>query len=215
MDWITSDTHYYHPNIIIYVKRPYLKDGDLVVDKHGKQVWSCKERGRVRAREMTADLVQNHNKLVQPNDTVWHLGDFTFGGTPEVFNLLRQLNGNYKFLWGNHDKALKDFKTIIDHYPQIKSRVEFLGNMAEVSIEGQSVVLCHYAMRTWNKSHHGNWHLYGHSHGTLPDDPNSMSFDAGIDCHNYKPIRFSRVREIMARKTFKPIDHHGTKDPMF
>ena len=43
----------------------------------------------------------------------------------------------------------------------------------------QGIVLCHYAMRVWNKSHHGNFMLYGHSHGSLADDPNSMSFDVG------------------------------------
>jgi hypothetical protein len=29
-------------------------------------------------------------------------------------------------------------------------------------------VLCHYAMRVWNRSHHGAWHLYGHSQGESP-----------------------------------------------
>ena len=32
----------------------------------------------------------------------------------------------------------------------------------------QLVVLCHYAMRVWDRSHYGSWHLYGHSHGNLP-----------------------------------------------
>ena len=35
----------------------------------------------------------------------------------------------------------------------------------------QDIVLCHYAMRVWQKSHYGAWMLYGHSHGTLPDNP--------------------------------------------
>jgi len=64
-------------------------------------------------------------------------------------------------------------------------------------------------MRVWNKSHHGAWHLYGHSHGTLPDDKNSLSFDVGVDCHNFTPINFEQVSAIMKKKNFKPIDHHG------
>jgi hypothetical protein len=63
-------------------------------------------------------------------------------------------------------------------------------------------------MRTWNKSHRGSWHLYGHSHGTLPDDPHSMSFDVGVDCHNYRPLSFEQVKAVMSKKLFKPIDHH-------
>ena len=209
-NWFTGDTHYYHPNIILYCNRPYVREGDTEIQDNRVR-WKNKLTARLRATEMTEDQIREHNTLVKPEDIVWHLGDFTFGGTPEVIRLLRRLNGNYKFTWGNHDKPLKDFSTIIDHYSDLKSRVEFLGNMAEVEIEGQSIVLNHYAMRVWNKSHRGNWHLYGHSHGTLPDDPTSMSFDVGADCHDLKPIPFSRVKEIMSKKTFRPVDHHGEK----
>ena len=76
--------------------------------------------------------------------------------------------------------------------------------------ESKSIVLCHYAMKIWNKSHHGVWHLYGHSHGTLPDDPYSMSFDVGVDCHDFKPLGFDDIKKIMdKKKKFKPIDHHN------
>jgi hypothetical protein len=40
---------------------------------------------------------------------------------------------------------------------------------------GQPIVLCHYAMRVWNRSHHGAWHLYGHSRGNLPAAPIAQS----------------------------------------
>jgi calcineurin-like phosphoesterase family protein len=55
-------------------------------------------------------------------------------------------------------------------------------------------------MRVWNQSHRGALHLYGHSHGTLPDDANSKSFDVGVDCHDYHPISLDRVLAIMATK---------------
>jgi calcineurin-like phosphoesterase family protein len=76
----------------------------------------------------------------------------------------------------------------------------------------RDITLLHYALRVWNKSHYSSWHLYGHSHGSLPDDPNSMSFDVGIDCHNYTPISFEQVKAIMARKTYVPVDHHGRRE---
>ncbi len=49
-------------------------------------------------------------------------------------------------------------------------------NLAEISVHGQPIVICHYAMRVWNRSHHGAWHLYGHSHGNLPDTPTSRRY---------------------------------------
>ena len=73
----------------------------------------------------------------------------------------------------------------------------------------RKIVLLHYAMRVWNRSHHGSWHLYGHSHGSLPDDPNSLSFDVGVDCWGYAPISYQEVKSVMSGKTFAPIDHHG------
>ena len=55
-------------------------------------------------------------------------------------------------------------------------------------------------MRVWNKSGHGRWQLFGHSHGNLPDDPKSLSIDVGVDCHGYHPISFEKVRSLMAKK---------------
>ena len=76
----------------------------------------------------------------------------------------------------------------------------------------QRIVLCHYALRVWDKSHYGTWALYGHSHGTLPDNPHARAIDVGVDCHDFAPVSYERVREIMAAKTFVPVDHHGARD---
>ena len=86
------------------------------------------------------------------------------------------------------------------------------------------IVLMHYAMRVWNKSHWGMWHLYGHSHGSLPEDPKSMSFDVGVDAiakryavdgiinpDDYRPISYEEVKAIMEKKTFTSIDHHNER----
>lgn len=158
---------------------------------------------------MDKALIANWNAEVKPDDVVYHLGDFCFGRSDRVITLLRQLNGKIKFIFGNHDEPMHDYKKIKHLYPDLENKVTFLGNLAEVIVESQTIVLCHYAMRTFNKMHRGYWHLYGHSHGALPDDKTSLSFDVGIDCHNYKPISFERVGEIMSTKTFTPLDHHG------
>ena len=98
---------------------------------------------------------------------------------------------------GNHDKQ-----------PSPSQGWASVNDYREIKIEGQFIVLMHYAMRVWNKSHRGAFQLYGHSHGTLPDNPNSLSFDVGTDSHNYFPISFQDVKRIMMKKTWKSIDHH-------
>jgi calcineurin-like phosphoesterase family protein len=148
--------------------------------------------------EMDSKLIENWNTEIGQYDTVYHLGDFCFRSQSEGQSILDRLNGKKHLIVGNHDKVgvgLKGWESI-DHYK-------------EVSIDGQFIVLCHYAMRVWSKSHHGAWQLYGHSHGSLPDDPNALSFDVGVDCHNYQPLNMDDIRRIMKKKTWKAIDHHG------
>lgn len=184
MIYFTSDTHLGHNNIVKYCHRPFST-----------------------IEEMDSTLIANWNSVVKPNDTIYHLGDFSFkGGSAEHY--LDKLNGKINFIWGNHDQALKKYKNQKwDPYQE----VNFLGNMANIEINGQMIVLNHYAMKVWEKSHYGSWHLYGHSHSTLPDDPHSLSIDVGVDCFNYIPVSFEQIKDIMAKKYFKPIDRHGER----
>ncbi len=186
-----SDSHFFHSNIIKYCNRPF-------VDAH----------------EMNETIIHNWNVKVRDDDIVYFLGDFAFGNEKCIADLLFRLKGNIKILFGNHDKTLRkfaanDFKSA--QYYVLHKRIEFLGDYKEINILGQPITLAHYSMKVWNGSHRGAWHLYGHSHGSLPDDPHSLSFDCGVDCHNFTPINFEQVAEIMKKKLWKPIDHHGDR----
>jgi calcineurin-like phosphoesterase family protein len=174
--FITSDTHFFHANIIKYCNRPF-----------------------ANPEEMNAVLVKNWNAKVDPHDEVYHLGDFALSTPQQAEKIREQLNGNIFLVKGNHEHAAL----------QAKQCFAWIRDVYELRVGKQALWLSHYAHRVWNKSHHGVWHLYGHSHGTLPDDPNSMSFDAGVDCHNYSPLSMEEIAAIMAKKTFKPKDHHG------
>jgi hypothetical protein len=90
------------------------------------------------------------------------------------------------------------------------NKFHFVGHYYRLKHQEERIILAHYAFRVWDRSHHGSWNLYGHSHGTLPDDPHARAIDVGIDCHNYYPIEFDQVKEIMDKKLWQPIDHHGT-----
>lgn len=179
--FFTADTHFQHANIIKYCNRPFPSVG-----------------------EMDEALIRNWNSVVGPSDVTYHLGDFSFRDPSQY---LRRLNGHIYFVHGNHDKPMKHYQTIHDR----ERKVTFLPALAEATVECQTIVLCHYSLRTWNKSHYGVWHLYGHSHGTLPDDPHARSLDVGVDVHGYRPIAFEEVSIYMAKKLWKPIDHHEEK----
>jgi calcineurin-like phosphoesterase family protein len=70
--------------------------------------------------------------------------------------------------------------------------------IAEVTIEGRRIVLCHYAMRTWPAQHKGALQRYGHSHGKLPGTPQST--DVGVDCWGFQPIRLDQIRARLRKE---------------
>jgi calcineurin-like phosphoesterase family protein len=91
---------------------------------------------------------------------------------------------------GNHDKQIR----------KLTEEFSWLSNLAEISIHGQAIVICHCAMRVWNRSRHGAWHLYGHSHGNLPDTTTSLSMDVGVDTHDFRPWHFDEISTLMAER---------------
>lgn len=187
MIFFTSDTHFGHANIIKYCNRPFSS-----------------------VEEMNEAMVKNWNRKVSPNDTVYHLGDFAFLPPDKANWYLSRLNGNKFLVPGNHDSEtkIKEYAHInsLNGFTILPSLYEF---KAKVEDEKIHFVLCHYAMRVWNKSHHGAIHLYGHSHGSLPEDPNSLSCDVGVDCWNFEPVSLDEILVKMYKKKFVPVDHHG------
>ena len=78
--FVTSDTHFNHTNIIRFCNRPF------------KNV-----------AHMNETIISNWNRVVGPEDTVFHLGDFCLGGSAEWINVLNRLNGKKYLISGNHD----------------------------------------------------------------------------------------------------------------
>lgn len=182
--WFTSDNHFGHANIIKFSNRPF-----------------------ANVQEMNEIMILNWNKVVQPGDTVYHLGDFSFLDEDATCKILDRLHGNKMLILGNHDKRIHS-KTR-HHFGFVKDYYELKVDDLDGRDGRQMIVLMHYSMRTWNKAHFGTWQLYGHSHNNLHDDPNLLSMDVGVDAHNFTPISYSEVKARMSHKKFVPIDHHG------
>jgi calcineurin-like phosphoesterase family protein len=192
--WFTSDEHFDHEMVITYAKRPFLTNGKPDVEL------------------MNEELIRRSNALVQPDDHLYILGDVSMGVPGRAYDHISRLNGKKFWVPGNHDRKTRENS-------RVRSLFEWIKDLAEIRVpdetitEGrnrgtQPIVLCHYAMRTWNKSHFGAWQLFGHSHGTLHDNPNALQLDVGVDCWDYAPVSYEQIKERMAKKTWQPIDHH-------
>jgi calcineurin-like phosphoesterase family protein len=123
--------------------------------------------------EMDAELARLWNETVSPEDEVWHLGDFARTAARAAV-VLPTLNGRKHLVLGNNDPIPG---------PGLWASVS---PYAELEVEGQFLVLCHYPFRSWNRQHRGAVNLHGHSHGRLK--PLKNQFDVGVDANGYRPV---------------------------
>ena len=149
--------------------------------------------------EMNEVIISNHNSIVGPDDDFYFLGDFCFNSKNTEYFLSR-LQGNLFFIKGNHDKH--------DTIKMYRKYGTYLGEQTKIKIGNQDVVLNHFAMRVWDKSHHGAILLYGHSHGGLEATPWGKSMDVCCTLNDYKPFSWEQIKQIMDKREPKIIDHH-------
>jgi calcineurin-like phosphoesterase family protein len=151
MIFFTSDLHLWHKNILRF---------------------SPDTRKVATMDDMLITLRNNWNAKVGHADQVWLLGDVSFGEPQATFEYLQSLNGIKHLVYGNHDKMFKDSKTMQVVFSSVQ-------DYKELTIDKQLVVMSHYPMTHWNKSHYGSFMLFGHLHGSYTTDKRSM--DIGID----------------------------------
>jgi calcineurin-like phosphoesterase family protein len=175
--WFTSDTHFFHKNIIEFCQRPY-KDVD----------------------EMNWGMVAIWNDVVKPHDTVFHLGDLSFGNLSQTISILSSLNGHLKIVPGNHDPSL-----LLKDLEAVRLIKEMPAHM-ELKRNGQRAVLCHFPMGSWHSMQGGSWMLHGHCHGGYKHGYGKI-LDVGWDVH-HRPISWAEIKDIMDSKEFIQVDEH-------
>ena len=174
--FFTSDHHFYHEKIIGYCNRPF-----------------------ANADEMDEYMIDKWNSVVGNGDLVYHLGDFAITGysktkfIPKVEKLLKRLNGNKILIKGNHDSP-----GVLGAQGWAKIR-----NLTHININGQRIILCHYPLRTWQFKAYGSWQLYGHVHSNMPGLPGELSMDVGVDNHDFTPLSFDQIKEMMDKVEYK------------
>lgn len=179
--------------------------------KHDENEWFRVSRTSVD--EMDEHLIENINKVVGKSDTLWHIGDFAWpkGGRNEceriARNYRRRINcSDVRLIWGNHDRRSFSpaFTKTYDKYM--------------LKVDGQRILMDHTAHAVWVHSHHGAWHLYGHSHTTAEKwldkhMPERRSIDVGVDnaariVGAYRPFSFDELHDIFKYRRGCSIDHH-------
>lgn len=172
-NWYASaDPHLNHSNIIKYCKRPFLSLEE-------KNLLELVERGIIPERElrisqestnlMTNTIIDNINKVVNPNDTFVILGDFCwtskFNREEDIKNLRnRILCKNVFLILGNHDDK-RVYRNLAGYFSGIYDQFVF-------NVNSKNIFTSHYPARSWDKANHGSYCLYGHCHSNLSPEDN-------------------------------------------
>lgn len=176
--WFTSDTHFYHKNIIKYCYRPFNS-----------------------VEEMNQSLIDNWNNVVKENDIVFHLGDFAFDKWKSIIN---QLNGKIYLIVGNHDEIKYPGHKIFDLfegvynqlYIQIDNQWIYLNHYPFLCYGGS-----YKNKPVWQL--YGHVHSGPNCNGkddcrlkiTFP-----YQYDVGVDNNNYTPVSYNQIKEIINNK---------------
>lgn len=170
-----SDTHFSHKNIIDYEDRTNYSS---LID------YSSVE-------DMNQDIIKIWNTHISPDSIVFHLGDFCFGNAVEWVRILEQLNGaELHLIKGNHDKPTKN---VCSYFTSVSAYKEITLTFYDEKIP---IILSHYPMVTWNRSHYGSWQLFGHVHKAFKFNPYAQnSVNVGWDVWN-KPISATELASI-------------------
>jgi len=191
MIWFTSDTHFFHRNVIEYCQRPW-----------------------ANVQEMNAGLISNWNARVKPNERVYVLGDFCFGGNTRAREILSQLNGHKILIRGNHDQPAH--KMIAAGFSEVyeNERIE-LPN-------GQSVLLSHFPFHPDSLNDEDYWRIYEHdqryTHKRIMDDRESIllhghvhqqwktqgrQINVGVDVWNQGPVSHEQIQILTEHINFR------------
>jgi Predicted phosphoesterase or phosphohydrolase len=177
--FFTADSHFGHQAIIDYCSRPF-----------------------ATVSEMNEAMFDLWASTVGPKDEVYHLGDVAFRNVEGVVKRLKGLKGKKNLVPGNHDrKSLTKLAECFKVLPPLYETAFRPG----AGCTKVRAVLCHYPLAAWNASFHSSIMLYGHVHGRMPG--NRQSVDVGADSWNFCPIRLEDLLQWMETlPAYVPLD---------
>lgn len=152
--WFTSDTHFSHDKTRIKAARPFDS-----------------------TREMDKEIIKQWNKIVKPDDIVYHLGDFG------NLNMLKKLNGRIRLVMGNHERkeGLTKEMLLEAGFDQVYEE-----NVV-IEVDGLLMNLIHEP----SKNNPGMFNLFGHLHNLCI--VKEFGINVGQDCNYFRPIDFEKI----------------------
>jgi len=140
--------------------------------------------------EMNDAIIDNWNNIVKnKSDIVYILGDLSFAHPQFTEEALNKLTGRKILIKGNHDR----------NCISLAHRFICIENYFEINHCGIPIIMFHYPLETWNKSHRGSIHLHGHTHNLVDlfhPTYKKNRFNVGVDVNNFKPLSLDQIMEM-------------------
>ena len=189
--WFTSDIHFSHRLLAIDIRR---FDS---VEEHDETI------------------IENINKCVRKDDSLWILGDLSLK-KPDVFApLFRRLKGNKYIIWGNYDYGWGGNR---EAYKFGKAYAEMgvlhANDYGRRKIDGHNVMLSHFPYSgdhslierydEYRLRNMGNPVLHGHTHEDKVISTagvNTLQIHIGLDAWKLQPVEINTVVELLRLHT--------------
>lgn len=193
MIWFTSDQHYGHYNIIKYCNRPFSS-----VD------------------EMNEAMIENWNKVVQPDDIVYCLGDVSMS-----FHFIEKhstrLVGKKYLVPGNHDychsfnskskkpenkeKWIKEYEkhgwVVLPEQSTLELSSSNTANLCHMPYQGSTDPTDAYEdkYKKWRPTNDGKWLICGHIHEKWKIKDKMIN--VGVDQWGFTPVSLEEILKII------------------
>ena len=197
--WFTADLHLGHANVIGYSQRPW---ADVAA--------------------MNAGLVERWNALVEPDDTVWVLGDVAMGSIAETLPLVARLRGHKRLVAGNHDRCWAGHgakaAAWTERYRDAGFEAVQQGPIT-LAIGEHRVLVDHFPYRGDSHDHdryveqrppdRGRWLLHGHVHERWRQ--RGRMINVGVDAWDQRPVSEAALTALIdaGHAELAPLGHLG------
>ena len=164
--WVYSDPHFYHHNICKFERSPGVK----------LRPWDD-------ANQMTEDMIQWYNEMVDDQDRVYILGDVAFSAA-NMKNSVGRMKGRKVLVPGNHEPP--KMRKYFDLFDDVRGYVVKKGFiMSHIPIHPGS-------LSRWRLNIHGHTHANGveeqYGDALLGKPLDDRYFCACVEQTNFRPI---------------------------
>jgi calcineurin-like phosphoesterase family protein len=188
--FFTSDLHLGHANILMFCGRP------------GRDV-----------DEMNELIIDNWNRVVTPEDTVFVLGDVAMGKLADTLPLVSLLNGTKHLIAGNHDRVWGGHKKVSDvmwfRYITEAGFTTINDGTIYTLPNGVTAILSHFPYEQDDRhgskyaEHHPQddgrtWLLHGHVHQEW--QVRGRQINVGVDVWGMTPVSEDVIVDIIERR---------------